>query len=221
MKDSKIYVNSVHFFILYNFSADSASNYSPRIVGGQRAQIEDFKWQAALLVDSNFFCGGCIISSTKILSAAHCVRFLGQGDQLQARVGSASLLDGGVLKKIVNVHSHPDYNWPSRGNNDIAVFFLDEPLVFDATVGAIPLARSDLSLSPGEPVTVSGFGAKSQYSRQQDYLYSVSVPIVDYDQCQKAYKDYYGFDKINKSMICAGYYGVGGKDACKGDSGGR
>ncbi|XP_055304993.1 trypsin alpha-3-like [Sitodiplosis mosellana] len=196
------------------------SAYSPRIVGGQTAKIENFKWQAALLEDSTFFCGGSIISPTKILSAAHCTENIIYYNKLKARVGSTNPTAGGVIKSIVKIRSHPDYNRPTSMNNDIAIFFLGESLVFDATIGRIPLAGSSVSLSPGVSVVASGFGATTPESTKPDVLHSVSVPIVDYDQCYKAYKSYKGPGKLTKNMICAGFYGVGGKDACKGDSGG-
>ena len=41
------------------------------------------------------------------------------------------------------------------------------------------------------------------------------MPAITNADC---YSDYGG--KITDSMICAGYRGVGGKDACQGDSGG-
>ena len=48
-----------------------------------------------------------------------------------------------------------------------------------------------------------------------DALQYVRVPAITNDQCNEAY----GGD-ITEAMICAGYPGVGGKDACQGDSGG-
>ena len=43
----------------------------------------------------------------------------------------------------------------------------------------------------------------------------VRVPAITNAQCNSAYGG-----SITDSMICAGYPGVGGKDACQGDSGG-
>ena len=46
----------------------------------------------------------------------------------------------------------------------------------------------------------------------------VRVPAITNKDCNKDYKDYPL--SIMDSMICAGYRGLGGKDACQGDSGG-
>ena len=43
----------------------------------------------------------------------------------------------------------------------------------------------------------------------------VQVPAITNSQCNNAYGG-----SITDAMICAGYPGVGGKDACQGDSGG-
>ena len=42
------------------------------------------------------------------------------------------------------------------------------------------------------------------------------VPTIKSSDCKKNYSN----DSITESMICAGYPGEGGKDACAGDSGG-
>lgn len=43
------------------------------------------------------------------------------------------------------------------------------------------------------------------------------MPIVDREDCELAYKN---VNPVTSRMICAGDFGVGGKDSCQGDSGG-
>lgn len=45
---------------------------SERIVGGNETTIELFPWQVSLQLNARHVCGGAIISSLWILSAAHC-----------------------------------------------------------------------------------------------------------------------------------------------------
>jgi len=43
-----------------------------RITGGSSAARGQFPWQVALINDGSWFCGGSLISSQWVLTAAHC-----------------------------------------------------------------------------------------------------------------------------------------------------
>ena len=43
-----------------------------RITGGSPAERGQFPWQVALIIDNTWFCGASLISSTWVLTAAHC-----------------------------------------------------------------------------------------------------------------------------------------------------
>lgn len=194
---------------------------TPRIIGGKEVQIEQFKWQAALLYESEIFCGATIISPIKILTAAHCVIRITDTEPLQVRVGSNKWKTGGQLVNVSHLVRHPDYNEPTLLNNDVAVIILKEPLTFGPTIGSVALADSSLKLPAGKMMDISGFGTTSLSSNSpNNTLHYVTVPIVSSTKCKKAYLKYPGFAKLTDNMICAGFFGVGGKDSCGGDSGG-
>jgi len=43
-----------------------------RICNGSPAVPCQFPWQVALIIDNSYFCGGSLISSQWVLTAAHC-----------------------------------------------------------------------------------------------------------------------------------------------------
>lgn len=57
-------------------------NDSTRIVGGTAATIEDYPHQIALLYTGRQVCGGSIISHTWVVTAAHCVDYFPQNEDV-------------------------------------------------------------------------------------------------------------------------------------------
>lgn len=155
----------------------------------------------------------------KLLTAAHCTYNLKNVLLLQARVGSANPLQGGTTIAVAYMQEHPKFN-KSNLNNDVAILNLREKLQFSSTIGSIKLANGNPILPAGTMVTVSGFGSTKDGSEEPNVLHHTTVPIVTHEQCVQAYKEYSGPGKVNENMICAGFLGLGGKDACRGDSGG-
>ncbi|XP_027455019.1 coagulation factor XI isoform X5 [Zalophus californianus] len=62
---------------------------------------------------------------------------------------------------------------------------------------------------------VTGWGYQKLRGKIQNTLQKANIPLVTTEECQIRYRRH----KISSKMICAGYK-EGGKDACKGDSGG-
>jgi hypothetical protein len=46
---------------------------SDKIVGGKRAKNQDWGWQVAMNFTNKLMCGGSLINSEWVLTAAHCV----------------------------------------------------------------------------------------------------------------------------------------------------
>lgn len=198
----------------------SAFRTTPKIIGGAPASIDRHPYQAVLLYEGRYLCGAVIVSPTKLLTAAHCVYRINAVRKLDVRAGSAHPLSGGIGKQASKIVEHHGFD-PSTMDNDIAVVTLAEPLPFGNTIGAIRMAKASDSLAPGTQVLVSGFGSNVSGELKPSDLHAVVVPIVEPKQCAKAYKNYEGKARPTAQMICAGFYKAGGgKDACKGDSGG-
>ena len=63
-----------------------------RIVGGEAAP-EMIPWQVFMLMENKFLCGGTVLDSCTILSAAHCG--INTGDSIRA--GSTDVQSGGQV----------------------------------------------------------------------------------------------------------------------------
>merc|ERR1719158_1936634 len=185
-----------------------------RIVGGEAAPSM-IPWQVAMLSGSFQFCGGTVLDSCTILTAAHC----GINTGHSIRAGSLTKTSGGQVRGISQVISNTVLPYNSQTtNNDWVIAKLDSPLNLggDVQAACLPSSSSYLSVESTEArCFTSGWGTLSSGGSATNDLQYVRVPAITNSQCNSAY----GGD-ITDTMLCAGYPNVGGKDACQGDSGG-
>merc|ERR1719211_707461 len=185
-----------------------------RIVGGEAAPSM-IPWQVAMLSGDWQFCGGTILDACTILTAAHC----SISTSHSIRAGSLNKYSGGQKIGISQVISNNDLPYDSQTtNNDWVIAKLSSPLTLNSDVQAacLPSSSSYFSTSFSEErCFTSGWGTLSSGGSATNTLQWVRVPAISNSACNSAYGG-----SITDSMICAGYPGVGEKDACQGDSGG-
>lgn len=186
-----------------------------RIVGGNDTTIEEYPWQISMTNFGSHRCGGAILTTTKIVTAAHCVRGV-QIPYVGIRAGSSLRTSGGVEILVRRIIEHENYNVPIYFDNDVALMFLESPLTFGSGIQAIAMPPQGLVVEHGTDARVSGWGALSQGGSPPEILQVVTVPIVSNDICGDAYIE---LNPITDGMICAGDLELGGRDACQGDSG--
>lgn len=199
--------------------------YDPSIIGGTIATIDQAPWQAALVFADaandylGQYCGGSIISSWEIVTAAHCVVDGGAvfaPSDIRVMTGSATLsTTARTGVPISSITVHPDYV-ESTFESDIAVLRLAEPIALIPGVQqAIALQRSVVS----DLVTarISGWGNISTTSNvYPTELRQASVTKYDDYGCAYSYPGEVYRDDL---MLCA--IGPGfTTDTCQGDSGG-
>lgn len=122
---------------------------SPKIIGGTTTTINTAPFMAQLWyyddsTDTGFFCGGSVISPSKILTASHCVKGYNWA-KYGAVITSATVLPtsttdadgttttdlhGGQATAVLRQWNHPSYSVSTNGapNNDIAVLTLAAPV---------------------------------------------------------------------------------------------
>lgn len=201
-----------------------------RIVGGRKAAMHSWPWIVNIVEKGNHkqACGGSIIDSNWILTAAHC--FLGKGytfnvTQHDYHLGDHTLnhMDPGERKLIPeSMYVHPDYVPPTftiPGNFDICLIKLKYSLHWGDKVSPVCLPGRDPvpSLRDARCYAV-GWGnvADTQEYKRSDVLKELRVKEVSHKNCNSN-ASYAG--KVPRTFFCAGFR-EGGSDTCYGDSGG-
>ncbi|MFK0249560.1 S1 family peptidase [Amycolatopsis azurea] len=173
---------------------------TPYIVGGSDA-TGDYPWMASLQLNGQHQCGGSLISSNWVVTAAHCIQ-----SGLELRIGSKDHLEGGTLVSAADTITHPNYNQVS-GSYDIALIKLSQ------SVSNQTISIAQTSPVAGTNVTLYGWGQTcpergcSQASPR--LLQQLDTSIASAGQCQ-------GIDA--QSELCVN--GTTSGTACYGDSGG-
>ena len=83
-----------------------------KIVGGENAQVNSWNWAVTLLLNNTGLCGGSIISSRWVLTAAHCLEYLRPENILV--IGGSHLLENGQQRSYGSqIIIHPQYGTTS------------------------------------------------------------------------------------------------------------
>ncbi|XP_042199724.1 trypsin-3-like [Callorhinchus milii] len=209
-------LSTIYSLLLFVLKA-SADQGQARIIGGYSVSHHSVKYQVSLQRRGGFhYCGGSLIRRRWVLTAAHCrIR----AAHMQIVVGEHSLFRREGTEQVfypLKLISHPQYNLTTK-NGDIMLIKLSRMAYLNYFVGIVALPRRAAFLTPGTSCRVSGWGlTNSKGGRLPAQLRAVRVPIVDTSWCNGS-QSYSG--KLTRNMICAGFWS-GGKDACRGDSGG-
>lgn len=181
------------------FNKNPLLNKGPRIVGGDTSYIIDHPHQVSLQRGSHF-CGGSIISSKWVITAAHCTD--GEiASRLNIRMGSSFKDNGGKLVGVKRIIRHAKYD-PFTIDYDFSLLELNEELEFDATIQPIRLPNEGQKVETGTQCNITGWGNTMSSSESTLQLRAALVPIVDQEKCDDAYQIFYG---ITPRMVCAGY----------------
>ena len=206
-----------------------------KIVGDQPVPNGKYRFQAALLAQSfgtddwqRQYCGASLITPFEVLTAAHCVDFVGDEPEqvpisdLRVVVGRTVLTSTqGQKRRVAAIDIHPRWD-PVNFSFDVAVVHLASPVngirpVMLVTPGVDALER------PGTLATVTGWGNTIQQPagpggggvNYPDRMREAQVPITSRAECATVYAN--AGAPIDATMLCAGRTNL---DTCQGDSGG-
>ncbi|ETE72364.1 hypothetical protein L345_01814 [Ophiophagus hannah] len=198
----------------YSKSLDNGAKETPiidLIMGGSECYKSEHPFLVYLYNSAGFFCSGTLLNHEWVLTAAHCNR-----KDIQIKLG------------IHNVHVHYEdeqIRVPkeklcclstkncTQWSQDIMLIRLNSSVKNSEHIGPLSLPSSPPNMS--SVCSVMGWGTiTSPEVTYPEVPYCVNIQILHNLVCQAAYPTMSG-----KNILCAGAL-EGGKDSCKGDSGG-
>ncbi|ANB09361.1 serine protease [Streptomyces ambofaciens] len=194
-------------------AAPSAVAAPQPIVGGSTTTTSAYPFVMQITdASQNQFCGGTLVSPTKVVTAAHCM--VGESTRSVRVVGGRTYLNGtnGTVTQVSRIWIHPDYTDATNGD-DVAVLTLSRSMPYTP---AKYVSASDTSVyAAGTTARVLGWGTTRENGSSSNQLRTATVPVVSDTSCRGSY----GSDFVASDMVCAGLPS-GGVDTCQGDSGG-
>ena len=123
-----------------------------RIVGGESAPSSTWGWAVSIAITisgGTSLCGGAILSSSWIITAAHCMASVTSASQVTIYAGSNTRYSG-QSRVASSITVHPSY-LSSTYENDIALIRLGTPLTMNSAVKTICIPSvSSATLAAGE-----------------------------------------------------------------------
>ncbi|XP_061703856.1 collagenase-like [Cydia pomonella] len=193
-----------------------------KIVGGVIAPVYQHPYLAGLIMDliglpHTSACGGSVISSNRILTAAHCWNDGNfQAWRFTVVLGSAFLYHGGLRTVASSIAPHPHYNARTLAN-DVAILYLPTNIQFSHAIQPVVLPTGPWRNFDLHNIWAyaSGYGRYSDVTNPtiNTMVRNVFLRIITNEECSRVYGDI-----VTESNVCT--CGQGGVGICRGDSGG-
>ncbi|XP_017040595.2 transmembrane protease serine 9-like [Drosophila ficusphila] len=189
---------------------------SSRITNGREAVLRSAPFMAYLYVNSYLHCGGSIISSRYVLTAAHCIV-----NQIKVRLGEHDVttnpdcqgMSCSPPSQVYDISLAIMHRLFSNSTlaHDIALLKLSRTIEFDAHIQPVCLALSPATTANLREFQAFGWGRFNQ-RHYPTKLQTTMLTRMDNSYCRRAVNM-----PMTNNQICAGFEGT---DSCKGDSGG-
>ncbi|KAM3933014.1 chymotrypsin-like elastase family member 1 [Leptodactylus fuscus] len=207
-------------FALLGQCQEEVADQNGRVVGGTDAVKNSWPWQVTLQYQSGGYwyhtCGGSLIRTNWVLTAAHCVD---SPATYRVGLGDHGLYQSDGTEQIISVNKviyHARWNSNNLGNGfDIAVLRLASDAVLNNAVQLATLPSAGVILPHDHPCIVSGWGYTDTNGSVAPILQQAPLPVVSHEICSTS--SYWG-RTVKTSMVCAGGNGI--HSGCFGDSGG-
>merc|ERR1719347_2194953 len=228
MKNSSKVGMVIAFLVLLNTQKGGALPNGNRIINGLDARKNQYPWLVYMETASGPLCGGTVLNSRYVLTAAHCMfrdpngkpgfrqPFHASEIRVFAGVHNTEMmgLNGEQGVRVSSYVNHPgfkprDSSFSDRWDNDYSILELMRDIQPTVTV-----REACLSIPPdvgSELVIAAGWG-KTEHGIASMILQHVELQTITRSNCASIYQS-----PITKNMLCTTGWDQG---TCSGDSGG-
>ncbi|XP_068118814.1 granzyme A-like [Hyperolius riggenbachi] len=184
------------------------------IIGGKEV-IPHSRPYMAFINTQGYTCGGTLIDSSWVLTAAHCSinssTIIGLGLHTLSKVNKDV-----QIFKVLKWRKH-HYN-ALTNDNDVQLVQLSGKAQLSNVVKPLELPTTFSDVEPGTICESAGWGrTRNEPGSDSDKLLEVSLPVISRQKCAAMWKPQ--AQGITKNMMCT-LDAAEGKDTCNGDSGG-
>ena len=192
---------------------------------GMNCEAGPTPWQVSLISPGSKrpWCGGTLINSRYVLTAAHCLEDpeRRRPGSLLVKLGDKDWTRRGEWPEMVirgeEVILHKQFRHGAAFNYDFAIVRLSRDVDFAndwIRPACLPSTRDQGRDYTNTTATVSGWGVTSSETRRQSStLQAIKVNVLSHEACV----GHYSRKDVTTNMLCAR---APGADACYGDSGG-
>jgi len=194
-------------------------SYINQIVGGETAAKGNWPWQVAILHKGSFKCGGTLINTHYVISAAHCFRSSTQAEEFTIVLGEHHRQVHEGTEQTVGVKKitvHPNYQ--PKVSDDIAIIELAQKAILTKYITPACLPDAGQEVDAGTKCFMSGWGRTSAGGAATQILQEAPLKIISLSDCQARSRKF--VRKVTSSMICGGDDVNIFASGCHGDSGG-
>jgi secreted trypsin-like serine protease len=193
------------------------------IIGGSDAAQGVWKWQLSQERFGSIWshsCGASLLSTTKALSASHCVDGTTPGVlRVIAGLYDRSNTAGSQISNCASYTMHERYQVDAPTySNDVAIINLVTPIVLGGNVALLTLPPDNSNNFAGTTCTITGWGRTSNSNILPNILQEANIGIITTSQCQTRMTGVSGVT-VWDGHICL-YDTAQNIGSCNGDSGG-
>jgi len=221
------------FLLLLQTWKGEAGPSGNRIIGPQQTPKNEFPWLVKIVQSIEGFsiplCGGTLLNTRVVLSAAHCTFNYNQNNQIIGEIPTDAMTiylgehdttipDGEEQVGVIHYIVHPYYN-DDNTDNDFAIIYLAREIQFTDTINQACLPQDNTAYD-NTAVVAAGWGAEENDGMGTTRPKHVDLTTMSNQVCNSKItgQPLFGWPwVITDNMLCA--TGMR-KGICSGDSGG-